>query len=143
MVRTNSAAVGFGRFKGGIFEERKMMTVIILWLLLAIFFAWQRSKLIPLTVAHFPDVSPDVFAQWYALQFKSINLLFLTSVVLLFVDLILSLWVVMVARNSSQGIIIGVIQCLFLTAFCIVLVMSAIAGSKAAGLKKKYGIRKR
>ncbi|MBN1474493.1 MAG: hypothetical protein JW914_07760 [Syntrophaceae bacterium] len=107
----------------------------IILLIVGIVYALKKPKLKALTSSQFPGVPAEKFAEWQALELKSINIFLWATWGLL----IISIPVGLLAGATFPGGALG-LQGLFFVLFFVLLVFSAVSGSKAAKLKKQLGI---
>jgi len=98
----------------------------------------QKRKIQRLSADQFPNVSPIEFAKWKYYELKSIEILLVTTWGTFFVSIVLG-----IASVTSKSIGLGLSQLLLVVLFFLGLIVSAISGSKAAGLKKKFNITSR
>jgi hypothetical protein len=108
----------------------------IILLILGIIYAVRRLKLKALESKQFPDVPVDKFQEWKDLELRSIDIFLWATWGLL----IISIPVGLAVGKAFPGGVLGFRVLLFVL-FLVLLVFSAISGSKAAKLKKQFGIK--
>ena len=107
----------------------------LILLIVGIGYAVRWPKLKALTAEQFPSVPPEAFAEWQALELKSMSLfLWATWGLLLIGTPILYVF----AQSYPDGAL-G-FQVVYLLLFLILLAFSSVPGSKAASLKKLHHI---
>jgi len=111
-----------------------MLAIILLTL--GIIYFYRRSKINAMVCSNYPDVPADRFEEWKALELKSIDIFLWATWGLLIISIPLFILVLV----SVPGAVIGVQYILFFM-FLILLLISAFRGSKAAAIKKQYGIK--
>lgn len=108
----------------------------IILLIAGIVYAFRKPKLKALTAAQFPGVSQEVFAEWQALELKSINRFLWATWGLLLIKILVGFMPTPTFPGGEVGV-----QVFFFGLFVGLLVFSAISGSKAAKLKEQNGIK--
>ena len=108
----------------------------IICLIIGIIYALRRPKLKALGNSAFPDVPADKFEEWKRLELQSINYFLWAS----WGVFLLSIIATMLLGSTSPGGALG-LQIVFLVVFLLLLVIAAVFGSKAAKLKKQFGIK--
>ncbi len=107
----------------------------IILLIFGIVYALRKPKLKRLNPSDFPQVPESVFHEWKALETSSINWFLWASWGVFLVSILVGIVVGMTDPDSVMKA-----QVLMLIVFVVMLVLSAIPGSKAAKLKKAHGI---
>lgn len=101
-----------------------------------IIYAFRKSKLKRRTPEQYPSMPPEKFHEWRKLELKSINLVLWATWGML-IGLPVAFALVENVGNDVGGILL--IVCFML--FIILLVMASIRRSKAAKLKKQFGVK--
>ena len=107
----------------------------LILLIMGIVYAVRRPKLKALAVSDYPDVTSEQFGEWRELELKSIDMFLWATWGLLLLGTPVVVAVVFAVPESAV-----LVQVAYLVIFLIMLGFSAIAGSKAASLKKQLGI---
>jgi len=110
--------------------------VQIILLIVGIVYLVRRPKLKAVNASDFPGVPPDRFHEWKTLELKSIDIFLWATWGLLIIGTPL----LFVFAAAFPGGALG-LQGLYIVVFLVLLVLSAIPGSKARKLKKELGIR--
>jgi hypothetical protein len=112
-------------------------------LALGVFYLMRRSKIAPLTAYNYPTVPPIEFDRWRRYEMLSIDIFLAATwgnAVLGFVAVFL------VPSTPSSGYNTGlapvlIVLCVQIAAFFLGLIVSAVFGSTAAGIRKRYQIQ--
>lgn len=104
----------------------------IILIVFGIVYFVRRSKIMRLTPAQYPGLDTAVFAEWQALELKSIDV-FLWGT---WGTAVASLVVLLVPPGDSAR---WTLIALLTAAFWICLIWSAVVGSRAKGMRKRYG----
>ena len=108
----------------------------IILLIFGIIYAFRKPKLRKLTPEQYPSMPPEKFHEWRELELQSINMFLWATWGLL----LISIPVALLFGEAFPGGAMG-LQIVFFALFIILLVMSAIPGTKAAKLKKQFGVK--
>lgn len=109
--------------------------VQIILLIFGIVYAFRRPKIKKLMASQFPQVPPEIFAEWQALELKSIKIFLWATWGLLLIGTPIAMALITTPESAMF------VQALYFVLFIVLLVFSAIPGSKASKLKKQYGLK--
>ncbi len=104
----------------------------IICLIMGIIYALRRPKLISISNSAFPNVPGDKFGEWKRYELKSIDVFLWAS----WGIFVLSIIAMVLSPGGALQL-----QIVFLVLFFLLLVIAAVFGSKAAKLKKQFGIK--
>ena len=107
----------------------------LILLIVGVFYFVKRPRLKRLAATNFPAVPPDRFEEWRHLELASIDIFLWATWGLAIIGTIFGFVLAAVIPESA-----GVFTAGYIVLFLAGLTVSAIKGSKAAGLKKSLGI---